>query len=198
MQRQFRCVYYFGCHSGQRVPLRQTNLFYHIFLIFSTYFTIFYILLTKIPVPHFCTSGTGIVHRFPHLFSYKFYTKIRTIAVNTIQINIPARVGIRAARAVHFRLPVSFFTVSRVVEQGQCIRKKISTLTAVAHVHPFATNRARISAREESSKMLPSAVYAIIIRGMTISFAGNPSINAINITPSNPIILANGSKKFEQ
>ena len=34
--------------------------------------------------------------------------------------------------------------------------------------------------------------------GSTISLAGNPRMNAIKITPSNPISWANGSKKFAQ
>ena len=38
-------------------------------------------------------------------------------------------------------------------------------------------------------------IYAIIAIGMTISFAGKPSINARSITPSSPISLANGSRK---
>ena len=37
-----------------------------------------------------------------------------------------------------------------------------------------------------------------MIIGNTISFAGNPSINAISITPSRPSILAKGFKKSEQ
>lgn len=37
-----------------------------------------------------------------------------------------------------------------------------------------------------------------MIIGMTISFAGKPSIKAIRITPSIPISFAKGSKKFEQ
>ena len=37
-----------------------------------------------------------------------------------------------------------------------------------------------------------------MMMGNTISFAGNPSINAINITPSSPINLPKGSKKLEQ
>ena len=41
----------------------------------------------------------------------------------------------------------------------------------------------------------PDAVYAIIAIGITISLAGKPSIKAVNITPSNPISLAKGSKK---
>ncbi len=32
--------------------------------------------------------------------------------------------------------------------------------------------------------------------GITISFAGIPNINAVRIYPSNPIILAKGSRKF--
>ena len=37
---------------------------------------------------------------------------------------IPVTVGSAAARAVHFKLPVSFLMVRSVVEQGQCIREK--------------------------------------------------------------------------
>lgn len=36
-----------------------------------------------------------------------------------------------------------------------------------------------------------------MIRGITISFAGKPNINASSIVPSRPIILANGSKAPE-
>lgn len=41
------------------------------------------------------------------------------IAVNRIHRIIPVSVGSRAATAVHFQLPVSFFMVRSVVEQGQ-------------------------------------------------------------------------------
>ena len=37
----------------------------------------------------------------------------------------------------------------------------------------------------------------MIIIGKTISFAGNPKINAMRITPSRPINFANGSRKFD-
>ena len=37
---------------------------------------------------------------------------------------IPITVGIRKAAAVHLRLPVSFFMVRQVVEQGQWNREK--------------------------------------------------------------------------
>ena len=40
--------------------------------------------------------------------------------------------------------------------------------------------------------------HRIIIKGITISFAGMPIINAASITPSSPIIWANGSKKSER
>jgi hypothetical protein len=53
----------------------------------------------------------------------------------------------------------------------------------------------------KTDKLLKSVIvddpkYPISIIGITISFAGNPKINAINITPSRPIVLANGSRKF--
>ena len=47
-------------------------------------------------------------------------------------------VGNAAARRVHFMLPVSFFMVIRVVEQGQCISEKRMKHIAVADVQPFA------------------------------------------------------------
>lgn len=58
------------------------------------------------------------------------------------QIINPAAVGIRAESSVHLRLPVSFFTVRRVVEQGQCIREKRRKEIAVISVQPFAVRRA--------------------------------------------------------
>ncbi len=107
-------------------------------------------------------------------------------------------VGSRNARTVHLRLPVSFFMVRRVVEQGQCIREKSMVQIAVTQVQPFATNNVFISARLSSSKMLPCAMYAIMMIGTTISLAGKPKIKAIRMTPSRPRSFANGSKKFAQ
>ena len=104
--------------------------------------------------------------------------------VNRIQAQMPITVGSAAASPVHFQLPVSFLIVSRVVEQGQCISEKSMTLTAVTQVHPLATNSCFISARLPSSRILPWAMYAIIIIGTTISFAGKPRINAMSMTPS--------------
>ena len=69
-----------------------------------------------------------------------------------------------------------------------------SELVAIAD--PFATKSSFISLSDDISTRLPSAIYAIIIMGTTISFAGNPKINAIKITPSSPISDENGSKKL--
>ena len=66
-------------------------------------------------------------------FPYKSL-KIRFAAIHK---SIPAAVGSRNASAVHLRLPVSFFIVSRVVEQGQCISVKIINHTAVRTLQPF-------------------------------------------------------------
>ena len=44
---------------------------------------------------------------------------------------------------------------------------------------------------------MSSAMYAITTIGITISFAGKPSINAISITPSRPMSLAAGSRKSD-
>ena len=100
--------------------------------------------------------------------------------------------------AVHLRLPVSFFIVRQVVEQGQCISENSITLTAVIHVQPLAISRFLSSARLDKSMMLPAARYAIMMMGNTISLAGNPKINARRITPSKPKICANGSRKLAQ
>ena len=115
-----------------------------------------------------------------------------------IQIRIPVNVGITAAKTVHFKLPVSFFIVSRVVEHGQCISEKIMVLSAVIKVHPLFTNNSRICIIFPVSVKQPFAVYAIIAIGITISLAGNPKINAMRRIPSRPISLANGSRKFAQ
>ena len=111
---------------------------------------------------------------------------------------IPQAVGIAAESNVHFQLPVSFLIVNMVVEQGQCIRENSIMLTAVVHVHPFAQSKVLSSFRPASSIILEFAVYAIIIIGITISFAGNPRINAISITPSSPIKRAKGSRNDSQ
>ena len=50
---------------------------------------------------------------------------------------IPIIVGISIAAKVHFKLPVSFFTVSTVVAQGQWKSEKIITQRAVDTVQPF-------------------------------------------------------------
>ena len=56
--------------------------------------------------------------------------------------------GRRIATAVHFQLPVSFFMVRQVVEQGQWNRQKTIMHSAVFQVHPWAVRR--LSSAEES------------------------------------------------
>lgn len=51
---------------------------------------------------------------------------------------------------------------------------------------------------ESKSVSVPVAVYAIIIIGTTVSFAGKPSIKAVNMTPSSPMSFANGSSAPEK
>lgn len=67
---------------------------------------------------------------------------------------------------------------------------------AVFIVQPFDTNISLICTIDELSTSSPDIVYAIRAIGITISFAGNPRTKATSITPSSPIILANGSKKL--
>ena len=111
---------------------------------------------------------------------------------------IPITVGMTADSSVHLMLPVSCFIVSRVVEHGQCISENSIVQAAVSHVQPFATKSSRMASRFPISERLPLAVYAIIMIGRTISFAGNPRINAISITPSSPISRPSGSRNPAQ
>ena len=66
----------------------------------------------------------------------------------------PKIVGKIAATAVHFMLPVSFFTVSRVVVQGECISENTITQRAVTGVQPFEV---KISEIRETSPISVSA-----------------------------------------
>ena len=58
----------------------------------------------------------------------------------------PNRVGMIMARAVHFKLPVSFFMVRQVVEQGQWKRQKINMHRAVFKVQPLSVSRVKRAA----------------------------------------------------
>lgn len=85
----------------------------------------------------------------------------------------------------------------QVVAHGKWKSVKIIIQRAVLTVQPFATRSAQSSVLSLNSTRLPCARYDIKIIGTTISFAGNPKINAIIITPSSPISLPKGSKKSE-
>ena len=80
--------------------------------------------------------------------------KIRFAAIHK---STPAAVGSRNASAVHLRLPVSFFIVSRVVEHGQCISVKIIKQTAVRTLQPFDKKRARVSDKLPAPPIVPLA-----------------------------------------
>lgn len=108
-------------------------------------------------------------------------------------MNIPIIVGTAKETNVHFQLCVSFFIVRHVVEHGQWKRQNNIVETAVTQVQPFDTNNC-FSSKVPISVIVPVAIYAIIMIGTTISFAGKPKIKAMSITPSNPISWANGSK----
>lgn len=126
------------------------------------------------------------------------YANILTIHVTAKHKTAPHNAGTANAAKVHFLLPVSFLTVSSVVEHGQCIRVKIIVFTAVSHVQPLSESRCLTAVRSVTAVMLPVAIYAITIMGITVSFAGNPSINAIKITPSSPIKRAGASSAVQQ
>lgn len=110
---------------------------------------------------------------------------------------MPKTVGITADNAAHLKLLVSFFIVINVVEHGQCISENIIVFIAVSQVQPLFMKISFISKILSIPTIVPFAKYVMIIIGITISFAGKPRIKAINITPSSPIIFANGSKNVE-
>lgn len=67
----------------------------------------------------------------------------------------PQIVGMENAAAVHFKLPVSLRMVSRVVEQGQCIREKTAVQRAVVQVQPFALRTSFRAAKFSYPSRLP-------------------------------------------
>ena len=111
---------------------------------------------------------------------------------------MPKAVGNRIENSAHLVLPVSFFMVRTVVEQGQCIRQNIITQIAVTAVQPFETNICRICSIDVTASILPLERYAITASGKTISFAGNPNIKASSNTPSRPKIYAKGFKNSDK
>ena len=65
------------------------------------------------------------------------------------------------------RLPLSFFTVSSVVEQGQCMTVKMRTQTAHETLQP---EDARTADTESSCESTVEEEYIIAQSGSTISF----------------------------
>ena len=108
---------------------------------------------------------------------------------------MPKAVGKITESAVHLKLAVSFLMVKTVVAQGQWQSEKISIEIAVVISQPFKINNCCTFCKFISPLIIPAPVYAIIIIGTTISFAGKPKIKASKIIPSSPIIFAKGSKK---
>ena len=104
--------------------------------------------------------------------------------------------GIIKESTVHFKLPVSFFIVIKVVPHGKCSNDKIIILIAVRMVQPLLIKICDMSDKFSKCSNVPALAYPIKIIGKTISFAGNPNINAVIIFPSKPKSFQNGSKKF--
>lgn len=103
----------------------------------------------------------------------------------------PIIIGKTNAIIVHFKLFVSFLIVKQVVPHGKWNKHNIKVHIAVSVVHPLSINKVF---NDEISRVVnvDSDIYVIIIIGKTISFAGNPNINPIKITPSIPNTFANG------
>ena len=123
-----------------------------------------------------------------------FYVNKPNTRLVSIHMVIPTMVGAIKATKVHLTLPVSFFMVRRVVEQGQWNSENSMVFTAVNMVQPFSTKSSFISARDRVSEIVPWDRYAMTIIGRTVSLAGKPRINARSIVPSSPMALANGSR----
>lgn len=110
---------------------------------------------------------------------------------------IPIIVGSKKLNVVHFILLVSLYIVNSVVPHGKWNSENNIVHNAVTQVQPLVVNMFFSCVKFSYSVSVPVDRYAISIIGNTISFAGSPKINAIRITPSNPINLANGFRKFE-
>lgn len=65
-----------------------------------------------------------------------------------MQRTVPMTVGIRAAAIAQRAFPVSFLTVSSVVEHGQWNTVKMTVFIAVTVFQPFETSRFFSSGRE--------------------------------------------------
>lgn len=122
-----------------------------------------------------------------------FYYIILNIRFIIKHSDNPTTVGSSIAIIVHFILFVSFLIVRHVVPHGKWHNENIIVHSALQYVQPFSM---RSIFNDEMSRFVSfdSDIYAIIAIGITISFAGNPSIKASNITPSNPNNFANGSR----
>ena len=79
----------------------------------------------------------------------------RATAAKTIHDAIPIAVGTAAAIAVHFRLPVSFLIVRRVVEQGQWNSENNTVHAAVIQLQPFSASRLRTLSNPSMPARLP-------------------------------------------
>ena len=98
-----------------------------------------------------------IICFFNHV-TFFYYAKIFIIKFTVAHNKIPARVGSKAARRVHFMLAVSFFTVRSVVEHGQWKSVKITKHIAVVSVQPFETKRVFKFCKLSKSVIVPLAV----------------------------------------
>ena len=85
-------------------------------------------------------SGKGlklIFHRENSEESFMPQNTAAEIRFTRKQTVRPQKVGMRKAASVQRRLSVSFRMVSRVVAQGQCIRKNRAVQSTVVQVQPF-------------------------------------------------------------
>ena len=71
---------------------------------------------------------------------------------------IPIIVGSKIENKVHFKLPVSFFIVRHVVEQGKWHNEKTKTHIAVVMVQPLATNICLKLSKLENSTIFPVVI----------------------------------------
>lgn len=131
---------------------------------------------------------------------FRFYATADNVHIpfTAMQSAIPITVGKAKLTAVHLRLFVSLYTVMQDVEQGKWNSTNITIHIAVTEVQPLDINKSFSADSSDISVSTVPSEYAIIIIGTTISFAGKPSMNASNITPSSPIILPNGSRNSVQ
>jgi len=134
---------------------------------------------------------------YTQMYFFRQVNSSLEIRLTAMHIATPKAVGSKNDASVHFKLPVSFFTVIRVVEHGQCIKKNTTVHIQVVMLQPFAQSISFTAIRFKSGLRTDDEVYKRSAVGRTISLAGIANKKAVIRTPSMPMHLPIGAKNSE-